>query len=63
MSIHSALRIIAKYREQQSREVEKNITLQDVLDKAREEGNPCSKDELRKAFQIDWDLRWLKYSR
>lgn len=63
MSVQNALKTIGKLRVQKGENFRGKCTLEDILDQAKKEGAECSIDDLRKAFQIDWDLRWLKYSK
>ncbi|WP_143310052.1 hypothetical protein [Chitinophaga vietnamensis] len=62
MSVQNALKIIQQYREQEREDCQVPLTLEDIVDMSVEENLPFSLEELKKAFQIDWDMRWLKYS-
>lgn len=52
--------VIKKYREKDIQKLAVSFTLKDLADLSQQEGFPCSIEELKKAFQIDWDMRWLK---
>jgi hypothetical protein len=60
VSVQNALRIIKKYREKDNQKLAISSTLKNLADLSLQEGLPCSIEELKKAFQIDWDMRWLK---
>lgn len=62
MSVQNALKIIQTYREDQNTKSATFSTLNDLVDLAIQENLPCSKEELKKAFQIDWDMRWASSS-
>jgi hypothetical protein len=62
VSVQNALRIIKKYREKDSQKLTTSATLKDLVDLSLQEDLSCSIEELKKAFQIDWDMRWLKNS-
>lgn len=61
MSVQNALKIIRKYREEKKENLTILSTLKDLVDISEQENLPCSKEEFKKAFQIDWDMRWLKH--
>ena len=62
MSVQNALRIIKKYREKDNQKLAISSTLKDLADLSLQEDLSCSIEDLKKAFQIDWDMRWLKKS-
>lgn len=62
MSVQNALKIIKKYREKENQKLTVSPTLEDLVDFSLQEDLSCSVAELKKAFQIDWDMRWLKNS-
>jgi len=62
VSVQNALRIIKKYREKENQKLTVSPTLKDLVDFSLQEDLSCSIEELKKAFQIDWDMRWLKNS-
>lgn len=36
--------------------------LKHLVELAAEENLSCSTEDLKKAFKIDWSMRWLKFS-
>ena len=63
MSVQNALKIIQQIREGRNGNATVAPTLEELVDLSTQENLPFSLEELKKAFQIDWDIRWLKYSR
>ncbi len=61
MSVQNALKIIQQYREQEDEKLTSFLTLKDLVDISGQETAPFSIEELKKAFQIDWDMRWLQH--
>jgi len=62
VSVQNALRIIKKYREKDGQKSTVSPTLKDLVNFSQQEDLSCSIEELKKAFQIDWNMRWLKNS-
>lgn len=62
MSVQNALKLIRQYSAEKNERLTVFATLQDLVDISAQENLPCSTEELKKAFQIDWDMRWLKHS-
>lgn len=63
MSIQNALKVIHQIRGKENENLKTIRTIRELADMSVQENLPCSVEELKKAFQIDWDMRWLKYSR
>lgn len=61
MSLQNALKLIQRYREDRDRNLPTIKTLNELVEDSVKEELPCSLDELKKAFQIEWDMRWLKH--
>lgn len=61
MSIQNALKLIQKSREDKSINFPTFKSINELVDFCEKENLPCSKEELVKAFQIDWNMRWLKH--
>lgn len=57
MSVQNALKLIRQYRAEKNEKLKVSATLQDLVDLSAQENLPCSTAELKKAFQIDWDMR------
>lgn len=62
MSVQNALKLIRKYRERKDEDLIASVTLRNLVDLSGQEDLPCSLEDLKKAFQIDWDIRWLKHT-
>jgi tagatose-1,6-bisphosphate aldolase len=62
VSVQNALKIIRQYREKENENCQIFATLKNLVDMSAQEDLPFSIEELKKAFQIDWDMRWLKHS-
>ena len=59
MSLQNALRLIQKLRKEPPGETSMSIDLQGLIEKYGSEF-PCSVEELRKAFVIDWEMKWAR---
>lgn len=61
MSIQNALIFIRQYRESDQQPTQL-VSLGDLLKYALSNGFDFSLNDLGKAFQIDWKMRWTKYN-
>ncbi|RAJ80154.1 hypothetical protein CLV59_105262 [Chitinophaga dinghuensis] len=62
MSVQNALDSIQLFRNSENKPAIVLLRLQDLVDYATNQDKPFTLDELKKALQIDWELRWIKYS-
>ncbi len=60
MSVQNALTLIKNLREEKPDSLNAMLLLTDLSETALKKQLPCSEDELIKAFEIDWKMRWLK---
>ncbi|MBC9909731.1 hypothetical protein [Chitinophaga varians] len=63
MSVQNALKFLAQYRELEKEQLKGAPTLEKLADWATAAHLACSVEELEKAFQIDWEMRWIEHSR
>lgn len=61
MSVQNALKVIQKHR-QNHMDSMPVADLKHLVELAAEENLSCSTEDLKKAFKIDWSMRWLKFS-
>ncbi len=62
MSVQNALDSIQLFRNAENRPTMAIHRLQDLVDYSIHQNKPFTLDELKKALQIDWELRWIRYS-
>lgn len=61
MSVQNALTLIQKLRQDKNK-LKSISSLKDMAYLSAQFSLICTEEELRKAFQADWKMRWVKYN-
>lgn len=61
MSVQNALKLIQKLREK-NHNMTSDMCLPDLAKLSEEYDLPCTIEELKTTFYIDWKMRWAKFS-
>ncbi|NIG55373.1 hypothetical protein [Chitinophaga sp. Cy-1792] len=62
MSVKNALTAIQELRKRETIDLKAVTTLGDLFTILEKSNPPFSMEELKKALEIDWNLRWIKHA-
>jgi len=62
VSVQHALQFIRQYRDSDKTKTIIPKTFEDLVELAKENNLSFNEEDLKKAFKIDWSMRWLKHS-
>ncbi|WP_126245619.1 hypothetical protein [Chitinophaga rhizosphaerae] len=63
MSVQNALQLIQDLRNRPAGRPANITTLEDLVQHSNQQNLPATTADFKKAFQVDWDIRWLQFSR